>query len=157
MVYDLTTLKQEVVLSEPGVIVKPSSCGSSGSGSSCFEFFVSLRHTVFFLAAWYDHLAMAHLTPIDISNIPELVRIAEEVEATKTPRELKQKNKTVAVITPVKKASERTRQEKTKADCEAFKATGSWKDVDWEKLIAKIYRWRQEGSLPANDHNGIPG
>lgn len=43
---------------------------------------------------------MPHPTPIDISNIAELVRIAEEVEATKTPRELKRKNKTVAVIMP---------------------------------------------------------
>ena len=33
--------------------------------------------------------------------MPELVRIAEEVEATKTPRELKRGNKTVTVITGV--------------------------------------------------------
>jgi len=33
--------------------------------------------------------------------MPELVRIAEEVEATKTPRELKRENKTVTVITGV--------------------------------------------------------
>jgi|SRR5436190_23394191 hypothetical protein len=41
-----------------------------------------------------------HLTPIDISNMPELVRIAEEVEATKTPRALKRDNKTVALLVP---------------------------------------------------------
>jgi hypothetical protein len=46
------------------------------------------------------NLTMLHPTPIDITNIPELVRIAEEVEATKTPRELKRQNKTVAVIMP---------------------------------------------------------
>jgi hypothetical protein len=28
---------------------------------------------------------MRELTPIDITNIPELIKIAEEVEATKTP------------------------------------------------------------------------
>ena len=44
---------------------------------------------------------MTHPTPIDITNIPELVRIAEEVEATKTPRELVRENKPVALITPV--------------------------------------------------------
>lgn len=27
-------------------------------------------------------------------------------------------------------------------------AAGSWKDVDTDKLIADIYRWREEGSRP---------
>ena len=39
--------------------------------------------------------------PIDISHLPELARIADEVAATKTPRELRRENKTVAVIMPV--------------------------------------------------------
>ena len=42
------------------------------------------------------------LTPIDISTMPELTRIVEEVAATKTPRELKRNNEIVAVLTPVK-------------------------------------------------------
>ena len=29
-------------------------------------------------------------------------------------------------------------------------AAGSWKDVDTEKLIADIYRWRDEGTRPPN-------
>ncbi len=37
----------------------------------------------------YNNLTMTHPTPIDITNMPDLVRIAEEVEATKTPRELR--------------------------------------------------------------------
>ena len=41
---------------------------------------------------------MSHPTALDITNMPDLVKIAEEVEATKTPRELKRENKTVAVI-----------------------------------------------------------
>ena len=52
---------------------------------------------------WYNASTMPQPIPIDISNIPELARIAEEVEATKTPRELKRENKTVAVIVPAKK------------------------------------------------------
>ena len=43
---------------------------------------------------------MTNPTPIDITNMPDLVRIAEEVEATKTPRELKRANKTIAVLMP---------------------------------------------------------
>ena len=43
----------------------------------------------------------SNLTPIDISNIPELLDLVEEVEATKTPRELKRDDKVVAVLSPV--------------------------------------------------------
>jgi hypothetical protein len=46
----------------------------------------------------YNDLTMTHPTPIDISNMPDLVRIAEEVEATKTPRELVRDNKPVALL-----------------------------------------------------------
>src|SRR5436853_5662213 len=71
----------------------------------------------------YNHLTMTHPTPIDITNIPELVRIAEEVEATKTPRELRRENKPVALITPVTGAKKAKKQQaKTKADYEAFRS-----------------------------------
>jgi hypothetical protein len=41
------------------------------------------------------------LAPVDISNMPELLDLVEEVEATKTPRELKRDDKVVAVLSPV--------------------------------------------------------
>src|SRR5437868_6656190 len=97
----------------------------------------------------YNRLTMSYPTPIDITTIPDLARIVEEVEATKKPRELRRDNKTVAVIAPAKKLPAKKKREKTKADYEAFKsAAGSWKDIDAEKLIADIYRWREEGSRP---------
>src|SRR5207248_10839066 len=65
---------------------------------------------------WYNGLSMPHPTPIDITNMPDLVRIAEEVEATKTPRELKRENKTVAVIMPARKAPAKKKGAKPKAD-----------------------------------------
>ena len=43
----------------------------------------------------------SNLTPIDISNMPELLDLVEEVEATKTPRALKRDDKVVAVLSPV--------------------------------------------------------
>src|SRR5205807_3107264 len=93
---------------------------------------------------------MTHPTPIDITNIPELARIAEEVEATKTPRELKRENKTVAVIMPVvKKGRTKKGRVKTKADYEAFKsAAGGWKDIDTDKLITNIYASRRRSNRP---------
>ena len=56
------------------------------------------------LAISYDPFVMSStFTPIDISNVPELADLVEEVEATKKPRELKRDNKVVAVISPVLK------------------------------------------------------
>ena len=97
---------------------------------------------------------MSHPIPIDISNIPELVRIAEEVEATKTPRELIRENKPVALITPMTGAKKIKKQKaKTKADYEAFKsAAGGWKDfVDTEKLKRDIYESRKISTRPPID------
>jgi hypothetical protein len=93
---------------------------------------------------------MTHPTPIDITNMPDLVKIAEEVEATKTPRELRRENKPVALITPVTGAKKAKKQQaKTKADYEAFKsAAGSWKDVDTDRLIKHIYEQRRRSNKP---------
>jgi len=54
----------------------------------------------------------SNITPIDISNMPELLDLVEEVEATKTPRALKRDDKVVAVLSPVVQ-KERTNQEST--------------------------------------------
>ena len=87
----------------------------------------------------------SHLTPLDISNMPDLVRLAEEVAATQQPRELKRDNQTVAVLTPVAPAK------KAKTVYEAsLAAIGSWSDLDADELIANIYPWRKEGSRPAS-------
>src|SRR5438034_1563586 len=84
---------------------------------------------------WYNNLTMTHPTPIDITNMPDLVRIAEEVEATKTPRELVRDNKPVALLTPIYGS---------KAKWEKIKATfGSWNDLDADELIATLSRWRK--------------
>jgi len=93
---------------------------------------------------------MIHPTPIDITKIPELARIAEEVEATKKPRELVRDNKPVAVITPVLPAGKAKKQRaKPKADYEAFKrAAGSWSDVDTDTLIKNIYEDRRRSNRP---------
>lgn len=93
---------------------------------------------------------MIHPTPIDITDMPDVVRIAEEVEATKTPRELVRENKPVALITPVTEANKPRKQKaKTKADYEAFlSAAGSWKDVDTDRLIKDIYEQRRRSNKP---------
>jgi hypothetical protein len=89
------------------------------------------------------------LTPVDISNIPELLDLVEEVEATKKPRELKRDDKVVAVLSPVAQ-KQKDAPRSTNADWQkSLAAIGSWSDLDADKLIADIYRWREEGSRPA--------
>jgi len=83
----------------------------------------------------------SNLTPIDISNMPDLLDLVEEVEATKKPRELRRDNKPVALLTPIYENEEKWKK---------IKATfGSWSDLDADELIANIYRWRAEGSRSA--------
>jgi len=92
---------------------------------------------------------MSHTTPIDITTMPDLARIVEEVEATKKPRELRRENRVVAVIAPAKSTPANKKRGKTKADYEAFKsAAGGWKDIDTDKLIENIYASRRRSNRP---------
>ena len=85
--------------------------------------------------------------PIDISNDPELLKLAEEVHTTHTPRILRRDDEDLAVLMPVK--PKRTRKGKTAKDLEAFRASaGGWKDVDTDKLIADIYESRRHAFRP---------
>ena len=47
-----------------------------------------------------------HQTPLDISNIPDLVRLVKEVNTAKRPRILKQDDEPVALIMPLKTAAQ---------------------------------------------------
>ena len=87
-------------------------------------------------------------TPIDISNNPELLRLAEEVEATKTPRKLTRQNKIVALLMPaISKQTPRKTRGKTKADYEAFRSVaGGWKDVDTDQLMTDLYADRRRSN-----------
>src|SRR5947209_3857510 len=91
-----------------------------------------------------------HLLPFDISNHPDLLRLAEEVNTTKTPRKLMRANTTLAVVLPVGTTlPAKKNRAKTKADYEAFKsAAGSWKDVDVEQFKAAIYESRRRSTRP---------
>lgn len=50
-----------------------------------------------------------HQTPVDISNIPDLVRLVKEVNTAKRPRILKQDNEPVAMLIPLKTTLEHHR------------------------------------------------
>ncbi len=91
------------------------------------------------------------LSPIDISDMPELLRIVEEVRRTAKPRLLRRDSEDMAILMPTKPPSKRKPgRAKTKPDYEAFLASaGSWKgNVDTDKLIADIYESRRRSSRP---------
>lgn len=95
---------------------------------------------------WYNSLTMSrHFTPVDISNSPELVRLAEEVATTHAPRALMRNNKPLAVLIPAtntKKGRAKTQNEYAAS----LAVIGSWHDLDTDALIAHIYTARTKGS-----------
>ena len=46
-----------------------------------------------------------HIKTIDISNVPELLRLVEEVRSTNEPCILRQENEDVAIVRPLKRPS----------------------------------------------------
>jgi len=85
---------------------------------------------------------------IDISHMPELLRLAEEVRTSGEPRVLTRDRQDLAVLIPVK--SRRIRRPKTPADYEAFRsAAGGWKGlIDTETFIEENYESRRLSSRP---------
>ncbi len=77
---------------------------------------------------------------IEISNMPELLRIVEEVRTSKTPRVLSRKKKPLAILRPLESTPKNARRRKSKADEKAFlSSAGGWRDlVDTEKLKEDI-------------------
>ena len=91
------------------------------------------------------------LRSINIGNIPELLRLAEEVRDTNEPRLLRRDSEDLAILMPAtRERKRRTGRTKTKADHEAFlSSAGSWKDiVDTDKLVEDIYESRRRSSRP---------
>ena len=86
------------------------------------------------------------LKRIDISNVPELLSIAEEVQTSGEPQILTRNTEEIAVLMPItSRPRRRTKRAKTKADYEAFhSAAGGWKDVDTDTLIENIYADRHK-------------
>jgi hypothetical protein len=83
---------------------------------------------------------MSQLTPIDITNMPDLVRIAEEVEATNKPRLLKRDNTPIAMLTPL--TEKQSSKAKNKAVQDALALAGAWGERDWNEVEAELDRIR---------------
>ena len=90
------------------------------------------------------------MTPIDIRNKPDLLRLAEEVKTTRKPRLLQKDHEILAVVMPVETAITQAKASNSHPTAyEAIKAiVRSWKDIDIATLIAHLYRAREGGSRP---------
>lgn len=106
---------------------------------------------------WDNSYVMAReLRPLDIDDMPELSRIADEVEKTGEARILRRGNQDLGVVimrSPVTRARKRRPASKrvTEEDIAAFRSSaGSWKDVDIEAFKAYIYEGRQSSKPPLN-------
>jgi hypothetical protein len=81
---------------------------------------------------WYNASIMSsNLTPIDISNMPDLLGLVKEVEATHKPRELKRDDKIVAVLSPVLE-DEKNVEVSNMAYQKSLAAIGSWSDQGFQ-------------------------
>ena len=91
---------------------------------------------------------------IDIGSLPELMQIAEEVEATGEARVLRMDNRDVAVVIPISSSPRLHRPNRRlseKARQAFISASGGWADVDTERLLEDIYRARQVDDRPPVD------
>jgi hypothetical protein len=88
---------------------------------------------------------------IDISTIPELARLAEEVARSGTPQILERDSRPIARLVPVDRAPRRRRTKRpAPADIEAARATfGSWKGhIDAEQFKRDIKAARSDHRPP---------
>ena len=94
------------------------------------------------------------LTPIDISNTPDLLRLAEEVATSGEPRLLRRDSEDVAILMPLRAGTLRLRRRRRKieADHEALRAAaGSWHDFDLDTFLKENEESRALNVRPAVD------
>jgi hypothetical protein len=87
-----------------------------------------------------------HAKPIDITNSPELLQLAEEVRASKEARVLMRDSEELAVVVPLSaRPKKRRNHRKPAADLAAFRASaGGWKGlVDVDKFLEDVYESRR--------------
>ncbi len=86
---------------------------------------------------------------IDISDVPDILRLAEEVRRAGEPRVLRRDGEDLAMVVPMPRPRRTRLKKPTAADYAAFRsAAGSWADIDTDTLIEDIYRARGGGTRP---------
>jgi len=81
---------------------------------------------------------------IDISNNPDLLRLAEDVRRTDVRMVLGTKDTPLVAIVPLTNDDERP----TRSFAGLTAAAGSWQDEDTDTMLAEIYEDRQRSTRP---------
>lgn len=91
-----------------------------------------------------------HTKSIDISDVPDVLKLAEEVRRDGEPRVLRRNGEDLAVVLPLPASEKRHgRRVLSEADYEAFRsAAGGWQDIDTDRLIENIYESRRISTRP---------
>jgi hypothetical protein len=90
------------------------------------------------------------LSPIDISTMPEIARLAEEVRSTGASRRLRQGDEDVAILSPASARRRRKAKAPSEDDLAAFHAAaGSWDGlIDGDTFLANIAESRRSSRPP---------
>ena len=90
-----------------------------------------------------------HPKPLDISDMPDLLRLAEEVRASHEPRVLRLADEDLAMVIPVTAVKRRGVRSTRSKDLQAFRAAaGGWSDLDTDALVRDIYETRRSSTRP---------
>src|SRR2546421_8973969 len=96
-----------------------------------------------------DNISMSRqIIPIDASNLPDLLKVAEEVNMTKTPRLIKRNGQTLALLLPAGRGEKRKNPQQkrtiwTHYDPQHVRAAlrdskGALQGVNREKLVSDL-------------------
>jgi hypothetical protein len=85
------------------------------------------------------------LRHVDVSDNPELMRLAEEVAQSGDSVMLTKGSKDLATISPTSPSGRRLKpRELSPVDLEAFNSSaGGWADVDVDEFMKRVYEGRQ--------------
>ncbi len=97
-----------------------------------------------------------HIIPIEASNLPDLLKVAEEVKTTKTPRLIKRKGESLALLMPAGTAVKRrdephkrtiwTHYDPQRVKAALKQSAGALQGVDREKLLTDLASQRSQES-----------
>ena len=88
---------------------------------------------------------------VDVSENPELRRLAEEVASSGNPVVLADGVRDLATVSPASGSNRAMILKPSKADVLASqKAAGSWVDVDVEEFMRYVYEGRQSSKPPVD-------
>jgi hypothetical protein len=90
------------------------------------------------------------LKAIEISDAPDLLKLAEEVRASEKSYLLRRDGEVIAMLVPASAGlRRRSKRRKSEADMAAFWSSfGGWEDVDTDRLINAIYESRRISTRP---------